>query len=40
MIDELGMEKIKTFLDLSAELKSVAEATRPQMPDFFKRNNK
>ncbi|MDE5655393.1 MAG: MarR family transcriptional regulator [Clostridia bacterium] len=40
IIDELGMDKIKTFLDLSAEIKSVAEATRPQMPKFFKKNSK
>ena len=40
IIDEIGMEKLKTFLDLSDEIKEIAHATRPQMIEHLKKFHK
>ncbi|MCX4362569.1 MAG: MarR family transcriptional regulator [Clostridia bacterium] len=36
IIDELGMEKINQFIELSEEIREVALRVKPQAPDFLK----
>ncbi|MDE6372653.1 MAG: hypothetical protein K2L61_03835, partial [Clostridia bacterium] len=39
VIDVMGMDKIRAFIELSNEMRKVAEEVRPDLPEILKNKN-